>query len=44
VVRDLIAVADKLMYDAKRGGRDRVHARCACDDGAGGRRLIVNRR
>ena len=43
VLRDLIAVADKLMYDAKRGGRDRVHARCACNDDAPGRRL-VNRR
>jgi len=32
VLRDLIAVADKLMYDAKRGGRDRVHARCACSN------------
>jgi diguanylate cyclase (GGDEF)-like protein len=43
VLRDLIAVADKLMYDAKRGGRDRVHARCVCNDDAPGRRL-VNRR
>ena len=32
VLRDLIAVADKLMYDAKRDGRDRVHARCACSN------------
>jgi diguanylate cyclase (GGDEF)-like protein len=46
VLRDLIAVADKLMYDAKRGGRDRVHARCACDGDAPGRRRpgLVNRR
>ena len=46
VLRDLIAVADKLMYDAKRGGRDRVHARCACaNDAAGPRRAgLVNRR
>jgi diguanylate cyclase len=46
VLRDLIAVADKLMYDAKRGGRDRVHARCACaNDAAGpGRAGLVNRR
>jgi diguanylate cyclase (GGDEF)-like protein len=46
VLRDLIAVADKLMYDAKRGGRDRVHARCACaNDAAGPRRAgLVSRR
>jgi diguanylate cyclase (GGDEF)-like protein len=46
VLRDLIAVADKLMYDAKRGGRDRVHARCACANDADGRRRagLVNRR
>jgi PleD family two-component response regulator len=25
-LRDLIAAADKLMYDAKRGGRDCVRA------------------
>jgi len=34
MLRDLIAVADKLMYDAKRGGRDRVQARCACSNPA----------
>jgi len=46
VLRDLIAVADKLMYDAKRGGRDRVRARCACaNDAAGPRRAgLLNRR
>ena len=46
VLRDLIAVADKLMYDAKRGGRDRVHARCACANDADGPRRagMVNRR
>jgi diguanylate cyclase (GGDEF)-like protein len=38
VLRDLIAVADKLMYDAKRAGRDRVRARCACSSDAAGRR------
>lgn len=40
VLRDLIAVADKLMYDAKRGGRDRVHARCACSNPATGLRRV----
>jgi diguanylate cyclase len=46
LLRDLIAVADKLMYDAKRGGRDRVHARCVCEGGAAGPRRagLVNRR
>ncbi|MFL6633232.1 MAG: diguanylate cyclase [Massilia sp.] len=45
-LRDLIAVADKLMYDAKRAGRDQVRARCACgNDAAGPRRAgLVNRR
>ena len=38
VLRDLIAVADKLMYDAKRGGRDRVHACCACSNPPAGLR------
>ena len=45
VLRDLIAVADKLMYDAKRSGRDRVHARCACaNDAAGPRRAGMDNR
>jgi diguanylate cyclase (GGDEF)-like protein len=45
-LRDLIAVADKLMYDAKHAGRDRVCARCACSNGAAGPRLagLVSKR
>jgi diguanylate cyclase (GGDEF)-like protein len=45
-LRDLIAIADKLMYDAKHAGRDRVCARCACSNGAAGPRLagLVSKR